>query len=759
MKQIFQQIDFDQFKENLKKNSPSQFSTDFIDNLLPFNSISKIVEEQLNLHEAFSIFGNLEKPLPNSKSYYLFYKKLMDPYASWLIVDFLVFAEFHKQLSEFKKEIFASFTLNFLKNILSNIFVLPEVVDDIFSKISNDGNVRDEASPRLFEIRREKRYLKDKLYDSLNKIINSKDSDKFVQERVIKEYNNRLVLLLKPNFKQYVNGIVHSISGTGLTLYVEPYNILDMNNRYQELISLEEIEINKILLKILDNIKSKSYEITETVKSITKIYYYYTIFHYIGDRKYTFPKFTDRIYLEGLHHPLIYDLKKEKSVSIDFSMDKEHKVTIITGPNAGGKTAALKSIGLNTVIAKCGLPIFAHYAELISFDKIFADIGDQQSLIMDLSTFTSHMVNIKNIVDESDNNSLVLLDELGTGTEPKEGEALAIAIIEYLKNNGAKVVVTTHFNGIRNLAYRDKSILLYGVDFDYDNFEPKYRLIKGLAGRSDPLIIATKLNFNRSIIENAKNIMKGYLSQDQITADELNLIKLELEKDRYQLEQLKNQIEEKERALKLKEDEFKKMLNAKEHELLSEAMDILKKAKSIKNKPVQESELAILKKQTFEKLERLDGGERINDIKEGDIVKLKNYGKIAKILKISNNKAYVDMEGIKLTIDLKNLKGEKLKDENPQKEHKVSVNTKLEKNDKYEIVLIGKTVDEAWDELDRFIDKAIISGWDRIYVIHGRGSGSLRKGLHNLLKSDTRVKGYRIADLKEGGDAITIVEL
>lgn len=307
----FQQIDFLQFKEHLKKHSISQFSSDFIDELTPFNSTSKIIEEQNQIREALDLFGDFGGELPDSRNYYQFYKKLLDPYSSWLVVDFIVFAEFHKKLGEFKKSVFGDFDVNHLKTLFSNIYVLPDIVDDIFSKITNDGHVKDDASDRLREIRKEKKNVKEKIYETLNSLINGKDSEKFVQERVIKEYSNRLMLLLRPNFRQFINGIVHSISGTGMTLYVEPSNVVEMNNRYQELISLEEIEVNRILQKLLDCIKSKSYEITETVNSMKKLYYFHAIFSYVGERDYVFPNFSNKIYVEKLHHPLIYDLKKK----------------------------------------------------------------------------------------------------------------------------------------------------------------------------------------------------------------------------------------------------------------------------------------------------------------------------------------------------------------------------------------------------------------------------------------------------------------
>ncbi|MCX8084881.1 MAG: Smr/MutS family protein [Calditerrivibrio sp.] len=757
MKETLEQLDFETYKDSLKRFSPSKFSDDFIDHQLkPLLSINDILSEQKIVEEAINIFKSFDGALPDSKDYYTFYQKLMDPFSSWLIQDLLVFGEYHRQLGEFKKKIFSENQINHLKTIFANIYTLGDIVDNIFDKVSADGSLKDHASEKLFDIRTELKAIKAKLYQSLNRILNSKDAEKFVQEKVIKEYNHRLVLLLKPNFRQYLEGIVHSISSSGLTMYVEPSSNVDMNNRYQELLSLEELEIRKILLHLLDSIRSHLYEITETVKSITKIYFYYAIFQYVGNRRYTFPIFSSDLLLEQIHHPLILDIKQEQSVPINFNMDKNTNVAIITGPNAGGKTAALKSIGLNCIIAKCGLPIFAKYAEIINFESIYADIGDQQSLIMDLSTFTSHMVNIKNILENVDNRSLILLDELGTGTDPKEGEALALSIIKYLQQIGSKVIITTHFNGVRNLGLRDKGVMLYGVDFNYDTFEPKFVLIKNLMAKSDPLIIATKLNFKKSIIEEAYRIINEYKSFETLTLEELNEIKLKIEYEKKQLEEERKQINQQKQELHKKEEEFKKLISQKESEILKESLNILKQVKTIKTFP--KDEVDSLKKQISSKLNLLEQNTHILDIKEGDLIKLNQYNKVAKVLEINKNKVLIDLDGLKLTLDIKDLKGEKITTSEP-KDSSISVKTSVLKSPKYEIVLIGKTVEEAWDELDKFIDKALISGWDKIYVIHGRGTGALKKGLQNLLKSDKRVKSFRIADLKEGGNAITIVEL
>ncbi|MCA1927284.1 MAG: Smr/MutS family protein [Calditerrivibrio sp.] len=752
------QIDFDIFKSNLLKFSVSRFSNDIIDSLKPLKSEQSIVLEQKTVAEALEIFANYSGKLPDSRYYYDFYKKITDPYSTYLVEDLLTFARFHSELNNFKKDVLEEFDIVYLKPLFSSIYSFSELSEDIFGKISNDANVKDDASELLAEIRRESRELKGRIYDILNRIINGKDADKFVQERVIKVYNNRLVLLLKQNFKQYINGIVHNISGTGLTLYVEPSVVVDLNNRYQELLSRDELEVKRILGDILERIKSHLFEINETVKSISKIYYYRSLGLYYSNRKITFPIFSDRILVEGLHHPIIYDSKKDYSVPIDFILDKGINVVVISGPNAGGKTAALKSIGLNTVIAQCGLPVFAVYAEVVNFKKIYADIGDYQSLIMDLSTFTSHMVNIKKITENADSSSLVLLDELGTGTDPKEGESVALAIIEYLKSVGSRVIVTTHFAGIRNFAIRDKFSVLYGVDFDYDLFEPRYKLIKNLVGRSDPVIIAKKLNFKKEILDLAEKIINEDKSINNLTFDELNKIKMDLENEKLIFQERLSDFIAKEKRLEEREKELNDKLKKREYELLEESYKLLDKIKNINRKKDIEH-ISNIKKDVEEKLNQIKEMKKIKGLVVGDVVYLEKYDKKAVILDINKNRAYVDMEGMKVHINTNDIIGQKIDKKIEAKTGHVTVRTKLESTGGYEIVLVGKTVESAWDELDQFIDKAIISGWDRVYVVHGRGSGALRKGLHNILRKDKRVKNFRIADSSEGGDAVTILEI
>lgn len=754
----FKEIDFDVFKSNLSACSVSKFSNDVIDALKPLKSEHSIILEQKTVAEALEIFGNYAGKLPDSRYYYDFYKKINDPYSTYIVEDLLTFARFHSELNKFKKDILEGFSPVYLKAIFSSIYSFSDLTEDIFNKISNDANVKDDASELLYEIRRESRELKGKIYDILNRIINGKDSDKFVQERVIKVYNNRLVLLLKQNFKQYINGIVHNISGTGLTLYVEPSVVVDLNNRYQELLSRDELEVKRILGDILERIKSNLFEINETVKAVSKIYYYKTLSLYYSGRKITFPIFSERIHIEGLHHPIIYDTKMGDSVPIDFTLDKDINVVVISGPNAGGKTAALKSIGLNTVIAQCGLPVFAIYAEFINFKKIYADIGDYQSLVMDLSTFTSHMVNIRDITENADSSSLVLLDELGTGTDPKEGESLALAIIEYLKGVGSKVIVTTHFAGIRNFAIRDKFSILYGVDFDYDLFEPRYKLIRNLVGRSDPVIIARKLNFKKEILELAEKIINDDKSSNNLTFDELNKIKMDLENEKLLFQEKLSDFILREKMLKEREDKLNEKLKKREYELLEESYKLLDKIKNI-NREKDSVNISDIKKNVEEKINQIKETKKIKGLAVGDMVYLEKYDKKAVILDINKNKAYVDMEGMKVHINTNDIIGHKIDKNIDVKSGDVKVNAKLEVTGGYEIVLIGKTVESAWDELDAFIDKAIISGWDRAYVIHGRGSGALRKGLHNILRKDKRVKSFRIGNASEGGDAVTILEI
>lgn len=757
-------VEFSHYKEILDGYFTTCFGRKKLSDLKPADSLSLIEKRQKYLKEALLLTGLISLQFPLDDDYFSLYHKLKDPYASFTVEDIAIFRDFHKEVSLLKKNLLESNQCDVLRDFLKDIYSFSDLLEDIDSKITFDCKVKDSASTNLKQTRSLLKTTRKKLMDHLNKIIFSTNADKFVQEQVIKEVKGRYVVPVKSNFRQYFSGIIYSSSNTGQTLYVEPTSVVDMNNYFEKLKSEEEEEILNILQGILSSIKSHIYEVTSTVTAYTEIAFYFETAFLFKDKDVMFPEFGEDIVFKEVHHPLIYLMKNNESVPVNFEMTAECSLAVITGPNTGGKTAALKSVGLNTVIAKCGLPVFGKNAKLINLRSVYADIGDNQSLILDLSTFSSHMVNIKNIIDTADENSLVLLDEVGTGTEPREGAALAVAIIKNLLEKGAKVIVTTHFSEVKNYAVKNNNAIVYSVDFDYEHFIPKYRLLPGVVGKSSPIVIARKLGFNDSVLKDAEHMINESMSKVEFKLEEVNELKAEAERKAYELRLKEEFLNKKMEELKQREQDLNSKLKMKESELLEESYSLLQRLRRrVNSKKVSYTPEKIEKdiNETQTKLKKIKQEQKsIENLKEGDVIFLEKYGKEAKVLEINDSKVLIDLSGIKVNMNKKDIIGKKIEgNENIAQKESVHVSKPSAGGIVREIVIVGKTVDEGWDILDKFIDKALLAGVPEISVVHGRGSGALKKGIREYLKNDYRVESYREADTKEGGPAVTIVKL
>ncbi len=751
-------LEFDKFKSFLANDFNSVFAKNKLNEVCPYEDIDKVFSIQNCFAEALKIC-NSEFLLPYDKDLIVFLEKLEDRFSIFELNDFLIFANFFKHLAEYKRNILDNYELNYLREIFSKISTFKMLTDSIFEKISDDGKIKNNASEALYNIRQLLNEDNKVIKSQLNKILNRSDSDKFIREKIITVRNNRFTIMCKPNFRQYIKGIIQDVSDTKQTYFIEPSSIVEANNRYQQLKIDEETEILRIIKEIRDSILNYKEEINVTISAFSELAYFVEVGKFYRKRKFVFPNFSNEVRLIEIHHPLLLFNKQDYSVPINFEILKHEKSIVISGPNTGGKTAALKSLGLNTLIAKCGLPVFALRADFIFFDKIYADIGDHQSILMDFSTFSSHMLNIKRIIEHADSNSLVLFDELGTGTEPKEGAYLSVSILKYLNDNNIITVVTTHFSEVKHFAISKDDGVIYSVDFDYDRFIPSYKLIKGVEGKSDPLIVAKKLNFPEEIINYAVELTEKNQSMLEMSLNEINKIKSELTRKLNLLKNKENELKEIESRLKDKENNLNLKLQKKEIELLEETFALFNKAQSILKKKSKNLDSEELKKdilKTSEKLKNLKSKRKtIDNIKVNDIVFLEKYKKQAKILRIENNKVFVDLEGIRVSIPKNELVGHKIHDE--KEKNKIKISENVEKNKKSEIVVIGKTVEEAEEILDKYFDKQILSGTTQVAVIHGRGSGKLRKGIHEFLRKDPRVTSFGLADNKEGGQAVTIV--
>jgi len=750
-------LEFELFKTYIEKTLGSRFSVRELNLLKPMDNIDEISIMQGDLSDALEYVKLKSFSAVDDEEYFNIYQRLRDPLVSFEPHELLIFSHFLRYMAE---------TIGFIgSEEFENLFAhtagisnFSTIISEIDSAINSKGEVKDDATDELKKIRDGLRRCRKDIHKSLNGIMNGSNSDKFVQEQVITERSGRFTIPCKTNFRQYFQGIVHDRSGSGQTFFVEPSSTVSMNNEHHELMAAEREEVLRILKALVDMLVERKEEIFYSTESFAKILFRLETAKFYKKRNYVFPEFGDDIYFDGIHHPIIVFEKGEESVPLDLKITE--KLVVITGPNTGGKTAALKSIGLNHIIGKCGLPLIGGNARLINATGLLADIGDKQSLVMDLSTFSSHMVNIKEIIEHADSGAIVFLDEAGTGTEPNEGAALAIAICDKLVEKGATVFLTTHFAEVKNFAQSRNDASIFAVEFDYQSFMPKYRLLKSVVGKSDPLLIAERLGFPVDVINAAREIVKDSMSLLDMNLDEVNALRSDIASKQNEVNIMLRNAQRRVKELDKREAELTEKLNKREAELLEETNMLLTKAKRLAKKGMKakEEDVDIVLQQADNKLKKVKKKVKpVEGIQVGDTIFLEKYRKTGKVLEIEGNKVYMDLGGLRIHMNKQDVVGSKVTDKIKVKGVKVSKPSGEVR--KRELVIVGKRVEEGVDILDKFLDESTLSGYDQLIIVHGRGSGQLKNGVHEFLKKDARVKQYRIATNEEGGAAITIVSI
>ena len=751
-------LEFESFKEFLLDNFVSSFSKSSFKVINILHDIESIYKRQNEIRQAAE-YRESSSFIDDDNDFFSLFYSLTDKTKSFDPMDFVIIKNFLVKISLLKEALEEKKYTHLIS--YSESFASYQYLIDLISQSINDkGAVKDDATPKLQEIRYSLNQFKNNIRKLLSNIFNSTNADKFIQDKVIVLRNGRYTIPCKTNFSQYIQGIIQDKSASGQTLYIEPASIVSENNAMQELIIEESEEIAKIIYTLITSVKSSLVDLNKTVKNYSYLMMILEIGLFYSNKQHTFGELGSSMVFSQVHHPLLYLRKGKNSIPIDFSINNYGDNIIITGPNTGGKTAALKSIGLNHLISYCGLPVFGSYFKFMYFDSIYADIGDNQSIIMDLSTFSSHMVNINKIITKSGDKTLVLFDELGTGTEPREGASLAVAILKNLAKKQATVVLTTHFSEVKNYALNSDNSMFYSVDFDYDTLSPRYKLIKGVMGKSDPIMIAERLGFSKDIIEEAKNELLKYKSSIEMQVEELNRMKAEAEHTNKLLQIKEQELLEKEELLNTSKQELDKRLNTKEMELLEETYALLQKGKRLANQKIKldnkEIEEAITN--TSSKIAEIKAKqEKIEDIKVNDIIFLEKYNSQVKVIEINGNNVTVDLNGLKMKMKKSDMVGHKV-EQVKQKQVKITNNTS-KSSTKRELLLVGKRVEEALDLLEKFIDDILLTSYDKAYIIHGRGSGQLRKAVHEYLRTHPRVKKYYLAENNDGGNAVTIIEM
>ncbi|MDE6869574.1 MAG: endonuclease MutS2, partial [Clostridia bacterium] len=665
-----------------------------------------------------------------------------------------------------------------IKALLNYLYVDSELENSIYESILGDNEVSDNASPALKSIRQSIKACNDKIRQKLNSYVTSSDFSNFLQDSLVTMRNNRYVIPVKSEYARQVKGLVHDQSASGATIYIEPMAIVEMNNELRGLCAEENNEIGRILQYFTQKI---TYACDSLKSSYQNVAYLDSIFakaRYSQEIKGNKVELNDNGVVEIIEgrHPLI---DKQKVVPVSINLGRDYNTLLITGPNTGGKTVSLKLVGILSLMASSGIfPPCAEDSKLAVFENIFCDIGDEQNIEQSLSTFSSHMTNLIYICNHVTPNCLLLLDELGGGTDPAEGSALAISLIEFFKNKGCKTITSTHYSDLKEYSLVTDGIASAGMDFDPITYAPTYKLIMGQSSSSNALEIATSLGLKKQIVENARgrlskekiafdNIIKGaersrrlaqeyeekakenYLISEKSAQtaknalEELNVQKQKLEEKMKKgaKDLLSDYLEEADELL----EEIKELVKQGDEQALFEARRLRKKLADIKveeQKPKREYTIA-------------DG-----DVEAGDRVFITSLNNQGEVVSINQKKKECQVKVGILTTTIKLSDCQKIVAE--EKKDKVRITVSKEFSNKafsFEINLIGQRVDEALYNLDNYISEAILHNCSEIRVVHGKGTGILRKAVQDYLKTSPAVESFRIGKYGEGESGVTIVTL
>lgn len=658
--------------------------------------------------------------------------------------------------------------------------VLTGLQHEINNCIDDNGAVLDSASQTLRSIRQSLRAEEGKVRSKLESLIRGSNAAKMLSDTLVTIRNDRFVIPVKQEYRHHYGGIVHDQSSSGQTLFIEPDSVVQANNEIHRLKMKEQAEIERILLALSAMVQEVASDLFNLVKVLGDIDVILAKGKYGQANKCTMPKMNQDGYIRLIRarHPL---LPIDSAIPNDIEFGKDITAIVITGPNTGGKTVTLKTVGLCTLMAQAGLPVPAlDGSELAVFEQLFADIGDEQSIEQSLSTFSSHMVNIVDILQKFDHESLVLFDELGAGTDPQEGAALAISILDEVHGRGARVMATTHYPELKAYGYNRPGVANASVEFDIETLSPTYRLLIGVPGRSNAFEISSRLGLPESIIDRAKGFtgtdrhevesmiasLEETRRQSEDDAERSHALLLESETLRKELQDKLQAYEERKETLDKKaKEKARKIVDEAKREaeaIIAELREMRKNADQV----VKEHELIEARKRLEEATPLEDNKvlkkaaqvkARAQNLVVGDEVKVLSYGQRGTLLeKVSNTEWVVQMGILKMKISDSDLEYIK-----PEKEPVLRTAGVKNRNShvKLELDLRGERYEDAILRTEKYIDDALLSNYGRVSIIHGVGTGALRQGIQSYLKKHKRVKSFRFGEAGEGGLGVTVVEL
>ncbi len=788
-KRALRVLEYDKIIDMLVNEAESELGKKIAKNLTPDTDISLVFKKQAETEEAFNIIMSKGNPPLGGIHNISNELRRADMGGVLLPRELLRISDSLRTARRLKKFIkndkVEKSVYPIIKDMIDCLNQYRRIEESITSAIISEEEISDNASIALRNIRRNINMKNSSIKNKLNSIINSSSINKYLQEDLVTIRNDRYVVPVKQEYRANFPGLVHDQSSSGATLFIEPMAIVRLNNELKELQAQEKNEIERILSELTGYVADESEGIMQNQNILGELDFIFAKGKFAIRLNAIKPKLNDRRYIDikKARHPL---LNPEQVVPIDVNLGNEFSTLVITGPNTGGKTVSLKTIGLLTLMAQSGLHIPAnHGTEMGVFNNVFADIGDEQSIEQSLSTFSSHMTNIVDIIKSVSINDLVLFDELGAGTDPTEGAALAMSILDYLYNKEIRTVATTHYSELKVYAITTEGVQNASVEFNVNTLSPTYRLLIGVPGKSNAFEISKRLGLQDFIIDKARQL----LSKDDIEFEDI-LAKIEKDRlisdqNREETERLRLEVSKLKNELVEKKEKIDKNRNKVIREAKLEAKKILQNAKKEADtivKDLRDMSVEIRKehnKKIHNSQDRLR--EKIGNVQEnisqnilnkknsnppkklkvGDNVLILNLNQKGMVITEPDDKGNLMVQAgiMKITVNITDLQRTKGDDEN-----KVIASTKgmikaKSRNIKNELDLRGKNLEEAMLDVDKYLDDVYISGLNEVTIIHGKGTGILREGISQLLKRHRHVKSYRLGKYGEGGTGVTVVEL
>lgn len=778
-------LEYDKIIEMLLDLTQGGLARDLVENLEPSNDIDEIRRMQEETSEAYRVlvrYGDIDysaashiKHLVSKASLgsMLFIEDLYD-----IMQNIFLVSSIKRYLKTSIED--ENLNLNHLRKLYDSLASLDDLKKKLSMTIVSRDEVADSASSTLRSIRRSKKLKNQAIEDKLNSYITSDKTKKYLQDAIVTMREGRYVIPVKNEYRSSVEGMIHDISQKGSTVFIEPMAVVKLNNELRELENEEKKEIERILYELSSEVSEYKAYLETNEEALKSISFIFARARLAREMRATEPILNDKGYvnLKNARHPLI---PKDKVVPTTLELGDEYTSLIITGPNTGGKTVSLKTVGLITLMAKSGLNIPCdNNSSVAVFDRVFADIGDEQSIEQSLSTFSSHMKNIVHIVENAEYNDLVLFDELGAGTDPTEGAALAISILKLFRERRIRTMATTHYSQIKFYALTSEGVKNASMEFNVDTLSPTYRLIIGIPGKSNAFEISRRLGLDQSIIDSAKELLnendtrfEDVLKAIEEDRTDIENKRIKINEESEEIERLKEKLESKNKKLeerqeaiinKAKEEAREIVKKAKNESafIIDELKDISSLSKKEDRRRLQEAKDYLRDLEDENRLKIKDNKKRTKeipkDIKLGESVRIISIDKFGEVETLPDEKGDLNIQvGImSVRSNIKDIERSESKEEVKAEKKTRSINKAKSKNISSEINLIGRTVDEAILLLDKYLDDAYLARLKEVRIIHGKGTGTLRDAIRKYLQNSKHVIEYREADYTEGGSGATV---